>query len=117
MTATELAIGLNFGDPGWPSTPVPVEPLASIPPPCEPSPTDDCDPGRSSTASPRSRCSTSRRGLEAAAAPPERDALRGRLDPARYVDPTSGTVLVRFVNELTDGVGFPVDLSITGDVE
>ena len=37
--------------------------------------------------------------------------------PARYVDPTTGTVLVRFVNETSGDVGFAVDVSITGDVE
>ena len=36
-------------------------------------------------------------------------------DPARYVDPTTGTVLVRYVNEFNDGVGFNFDLTITGD--
>ena len=37
-------------------------------------------------------------------------------EPARYVDPATGTVLVRFVNDRQDGVGFDFDLSITGDV-
>ena len=37
-------------------------------------------------------------------------------DPARYVDPGTGTVLVKFVNE-TEQTGFSFDVSITGDVE
>jgi hypothetical protein len=37
-------------------------------------------------------------------------------DPANYVDSKTGTVLVRFVNDWGDGVGFNLDLSITGDV-
>ena len=36
-------------------------------------------------------------------------------DPTRYVDPTTGTVLVRFVNDRSDGVGFSFDLSIDRD--
>ncbi len=38
-------------------------------------------------------------------------------DPARYVDPTTGTVLVRFVNDRADQVGFQVDVAVTGTVE
>ncbi len=37
-------------------------------------------------------------------------------EPARYVDPTSGSVLIRFVNDRDDGVGFSFDLSMTGTV-
>ena len=38
-------------------------------------------------------------------------------DPARFVDPATGTVLVRFVNDNSDGVGFSMDLSISGELE
>ena len=38
-------------------------------------------------------------------------------EPARYVDPATGTVLIRLVNDNSDGVGFSLDLSITGDVK
>ena len=38
-------------------------------------------------------------------------------DPGRYVDPASGSVIVRFVNDRSDQVGFGVDISITGDVQ
>lgn len=38
-------------------------------------------------------------------------------DPERYVDPTTGQVLVRFVNEnLQGGVGFGFQLALTGEV-
>jgi hypothetical protein len=37
-------------------------------------------------------------------------------EPAHYVDPTTGTVLIRFINDSNDPVGFQLDLSITGDV-
>jgi hypothetical protein len=37
-------------------------------------------------------------------------------DPERYVDPTSGSVLVRFVNDRTDGVGFQFAVRIEGQV-
>jgi hypothetical protein len=38
-------------------------------------------------------------------------------DPVRYVDPATGTVLIRLVNDNSDGVGFSMDLSITGELE
>jgi hypothetical protein len=38
-------------------------------------------------------------------------------DPANYLDPATGTVLVRYVNDRLEGVGFSVDVSITGDVQ
>ena len=41
----------------------------------------------------------------------------GLTDPARYVEPSSGTVLFRFVNDRQDNVGFSVDVSITGTVQ
>jgi hypothetical protein len=37
-------------------------------------------------------------------------------DPSRYVDPGSGTVLVRFVNDKLDGMGFGFQVRLEGDV-
>jgi hypothetical protein len=37
-------------------------------------------------------------------------------DPERYVDPTGGSVLVRFVNDRTDSVGFQFAVRIDGEV-
>ncbi len=117
LTATELTIGMNFGEKGMVVEPVPVKPLASIPPACEPTATDDCVPD----------------GFDAVLAEVElfdietgtwqrlphlQSGMQYSVDsPARYVDPTTGTVLVRFVNETSGDVGFAVDVSITGDVE
>ena len=58
LTATELAIGLNFGDPGFTVDPKPIEPLPSIPEPCDEVQVEDCQ-GRTSTGCRRSSCSTS----------------------------------------------------------
>ena len=38
-------------------------------------------------------------------------------EPTRYVDPVSGTVMVRFVNDVNEQVGFNAILSIRGTVE
>ncbi len=37
-------------------------------------------------------------------------------DPAKYVDPATGTVQVRFVNERSDGVGMSFSLSLEGNI-
>jgi len=37
--------------------------------------------------------------------------------PERYIDPASGTLLVRFVNGGQDSVGFSFSVSITGDIK
>ena len=45
IDATQLAIGLNFGDPGFVVDPKPIEPLPTIPPPCDEQP-DACEPNQ-----------------------------------------------------------------------
>ena len=37
-------------------------------------------------------------------------------DPARYVDPSTGTIQVRFVNEHMDSVGMSFSVVLEGDV-
>ncbi|HVL53491.1 MAG TPA: hypothetical protein VM344_04470, partial [Vitreimonas sp.] len=37
-------------------------------------------------------------------------------DPDRYIDPASGTLLVRFVNELEEEIGFTFQVRISGEV-
>jgi hypothetical protein len=38
------------------------------------------------------------------------------VDPDRYVDPGSGTLLVRFVNDFQEGIGFNFQVRIEGQV-
>jgi hypothetical protein len=117
IEATGLTIGLNFGgEPGFGVRPVPIKPLEEIPGPCT---GQDRDPN----------CPIGFDGL------PEVELFDlssktwvrfehmtggsryGIDDPARYVDPGTGTVLIRFVNEQNDNVGFAVDMTIEGSVE
>ncbi|MEO5884110.1 MAG: hypothetical protein ABIQ58_01140 [Candidatus Limnocylindrales bacterium] len=114
IAATELALGLNFGDPGFSVDPKPIEPLASIPEPCPDPPT--------------AACANAFDGLPevelfdvTTAAWRRLPHLEGGLryavnEPARYVDPATGTVLIRFVNDRNDGVGFGFDLAISGEM-
>ena len=116
ITATQLAIGLNFGDPGFVLDPKVIEPLPNIPPLCGKEPTEGCQMPNFDglpevelfdlTASGWKRLPHLTGGTRFAIA-----------DPARFVDPATGTVLMRLVNDNTDGVGFSMDLSITGDVK
>ncbi|MEA2612600.1 MAG: hypothetical protein QOI52_559 [Chloroflexota bacterium] len=116
ITATQLAIGLNFGDPGFVLDPKVIEPLPTIPKACGKEPTEGCQMPNFDglpevelfdlTASDWKRLPHLTGGTRFAIA-----------DPARFVDPATGTVLMRLVNENTDGVGFSMDLSITGDVK
>jgi hypothetical protein len=38
------------------------------------------------------------------------------ISPERYIDPGSGTLLVRFVNDKQEGIGFSFQVRIEGDV-
>ena len=112
---TQLALGLNFGDPGFLVDPRPVEPLDVIPEPCGEQPTQGCQmpvfDGLPEvelfdlTASEWKRFPHLLGGSRYAIAEPE-----------RYVDPGTGTVLIRLINQNTDVTGFQMDMSITGDV-
>ena len=115
IAATQLALGMNFGDPGFSVDPEPISPLASIPEPCPDPPTGECAIGFDGlpevelfdlTESSWKRLPHLGGGSRYAV-----------VEPERYVDPTTGTVLIRFVNDRNDGVGFSFDLSITGDLE
>jgi hypothetical protein len=116
LAPTELTIGLNSGEKGLAVSPVPVKPLPTAPPPCDPASSDDCEP-ELVDGLPEVEVFDA----EAAAwkrLPHFESGTRYTVDsPARYVDATTGTVLLRFVNELSDSVGFAVDLSISGTVE
>ena len=113
---TELAMGMNFGG-DMPVVPAvrTLEPLPAIPAPCPDPPTGDC----------------ALAGFDGLPEVELFDLVSGEwvrfphlsggsryaiAEPTRYVDPTSGSVVVRFVNDRSDGVGFSFDLSMTGNV-
>ena len=116
LAATALTLGLNFGEKGLTVSPEPVKPLATIPPACEPSVTNDCQPTVLDNLA-----EVELFDVDAATwkrLPHFQSGNQYAVDsPARYVDPTTGTVLVRFVNEASESVGFSIDLTITGDIE
>ena len=115
LTASELVLGMNTGDPGFVVEPQPIEPLDVIPEPCA----QDGDP---------LTCPNGFDGLPEVELFDLTTSTWARLphlaggsryavrDPARYVDPGTGTLLVKFVNE-SEQTGFSFDVTITGDVE
>jgi hypothetical protein len=115
LTATELIMGMNTGDPGFEIDPQPLEPTTERPEPCEPNDPLGCPNAFDGlpeielfdlTTSSWSRFPHLSHGTRYAVA-----------DPERYVDAGTGTVLVKLVNETMEQTGFSFDLSISGDVE
>jgi hypothetical protein len=117
LAATELALALNFGgDTGLTVKPTEIEPLPELPPRCPNPPTDECAPAILDGLPEVEILDVVNQEWKRLPhlTPGPRYAVK---DPANYVDPTTGTVLIRFVNDRMDGVGFSVDISITGTVE
>jgi hypothetical protein len=115
LAVSELAIALNAGGdiPGQ-GVPAPVQPMASIPPPCPNPPTGDCKAPLNGLPEVELFDVTSQAWVRL---PHFNKGARYTVaDPARYVDPTSGSVLVRYVNDRVDAVSFAADVSITGVV-
>jgi hypothetical protein len=115
LTATELAIGLNVGDrSGVP--PVPIVPLPEIPPACPNPPTKECVAAGFNQVP---EVELFEIATQTWVRLPRFESSVGYsvADPGRYVDPASGSVIVRFVNDKSDQVGFGVDISITGKVQ
>ena len=117
LAATGIGIGLNFG--GAPTLnvkPTEIEPLPSMPPRCPNPPTPECG-ALVFDGLPEVEV-FDRSSQEWKRLPHLGSGMRYSVaDPARYVDPVTGTVLLRFVNDRMDGVGFSVDVSISGIVE
>jgi hypothetical protein len=113
---TKLAIGLNFGGEPIPGREVKtLEPLDEAPGACEDPDSPDCvlvgfD------GLPEVELFDLIDGAWKRFPRMSGGSLYGIADPARYIDPSAGTVLVRFVNDRSDGVGFSADVTIEGTV-
>jgi hypothetical protein len=116
LDATELTLGFNFGDPGFTVNAKPIEPLAEPPPPC----VDQTGPEGCWNANSDGVPEVELYDLESAAwrRLPHLDggSKYSVTTPGRFVDPATGTVRVRFVNDRSDGLGFNLDVGIGGSV-
>jgi hypothetical protein len=116
IAADRLLIALNFGgDPGAAGETSPVVPLDAIPVPCSVKLVEGCaQPVLDGIAETELFDLTTSAWVRLPhLSPGPRYSV---ADPGRYVDPTSGTVLIRFVNDQSDNVGFSVNVSIRGTV-
>lgn len=116
IAASELTFGMNWG-PDQPITTKPkaIEPLPEIPPRC----TDTTAPGCSQQGwdgMPEVELFDTASASWVRLPHLDIGTRYSVAQPARYVDPASGAVLVRFVNDRGDGVGFTFDLALAGDV-
>lgn len=131
LTATKVVVAMNFGDVGIGAGNETLQP--ADPQPCRDDPTDepdcvdpeppDCDPNTEDCFN---------QGFDGTPSVELFDRSAGGkwirmskiglgksyalAEPERYVDPGSGTLLVRFVNDLQDGLSFNFQVRIEGDV-
>lgn len=115
LDATGLVVGLNTGDMGVTIDPRPITPVAGLADPCA-DPTAEACQGLIQNGLPQVELfdltdATWKRLPVMASGIPYAVA-----DPGRYVDPDTGSVLVRFVNDHSDGTGFNFDVAISGSL-
>ncbi|MBA2701956.1 MAG: hypothetical protein H0U58_09680, partial [Chloroflexi bacterium] len=115
IEATQLTIGLNTGEgPGLIAKPTMVKPLDSTKPSCEDAP-GGCQGNVDGLPEVEFYDQTSSAWRQL---PHLGSGIQYALEePQRYVDGASGTVRVRFVNDRSEGVGFQLNLAITGDLK
>lgn len=119
IAATELQLSLNFGGGNFPSaSPASLKPLDVIPVPCtdpanlEPA---GCEPPRFDGIPEVEIFDRTGSGAWVRFPHLGQGAAYAIEEPARYVDPATGQVLVRFVNDQQDGgVGFQFNIAISG---
>jgi hypothetical protein len=117
LTVSRLVLNLAWpGDSGPGGSPTEIEALDEIPPPCDPDESVDCA-NAVFDGMPEIEVREVGQDGEWRRLPHLSSGLRYVLkDPARFVDPGSGSVLVRFVNEVSEGVGFPFSVELEGSV-
>lgn len=131
LTPRRLALGLTFGSVDVPTdgakaieplNPQPCRKVADDPPGCiRPQPVPSCDPGTQDCnqilGSPEIELFDRTLGGKWLRLPQFTFGAAYEVrDPARYVDPGSGSVLVRFVNDKVDNMGFGFAVRLEGDV-
>jgi len=113
IVATELVVAMNPFDGGFGGEPTLVDPLPGAPPPCPDPSSPEC-----ATFDGMPEVEVFEVGTQAWRRLPHlsQGTRYAVADPARFVDPTSGTALIRYVNEGMDQVYFTPDVTISGTV-
>jgi hypothetical protein len=129
FTPSRVVVSVNFGDVGFgtrdevlrPADPQPCRDDETDAPDCVETEPPDCDPNTEDCfarfAIPELELfDRSDGGRWVRMNKPEPGNAYELEDPERYVDPGSGTLLVKFVNEFGDSAGFNFQLRIEGEV-
>ncbi len=119
LAATEFQLGLNFGGGSFPSgSPTSIGPLEAIPVACTDVANTDppgCQPPRLDGIPEVELFDRTGDGSWVRLPHLGQGAAYSIEDPARYIDPATGQVLIRFVNDLRDGgAGFQFMVAISG---
>ncbi|MBI2776505.1 MAG: hypothetical protein HYX57_04440, partial [Chloroflexi bacterium] len=120
FAASELQLALNFQGGSFPSgAPIPLKPLDGVPQPTctDPAKTEPagCRPPAVDGLPELELFDRTGSGSWVRLPHPGQGTAYSIENPERYVDPTTGQVLVRFINEVQDGgVGFQFQVAISG---
>jgi len=121
LAASELQLALNFNGNAFPSgSPASMAALAEAPITCtDPANTEPagCEPPRLDGLPEVELLDRTGRGTWVRLPHLGQGSAFTIADPERYIDPATGQVLVRFVNEQQDsGVGFQFQIAISGEI-
>jgi len=122
LAASELQLALNYGGGAFPSrNPVSVATLTEIPVRCTDAANTEpagCEPARIDGLPEVDLFDRTGSGTWLRLPHLGGGSAFTIADPERYIDPATGQVLVRFVNEQQEsGVGFQFQISISGEIE
>ncbi|HSL98411.1 MAG TPA: hypothetical protein VK831_07550, partial [Candidatus Deferrimicrobiaceae bacterium] len=121
FAVSELRVSLSQGGRGMLPGGKPIEPLPTNPVACTDfggTTPEGCTPARQDFLPEVELFDRTGEGAWVRLPRLEPEAAYTIAEPERYVDPTTGGVLVRFVNEnLQGGVGFSFQMALTGEVE
>lgn len=114
--ATHLFLDFSFGGEGRMGNVEVIEPLDKIPPPCDET-VENCEPDFNFDGMPEVEVLDVTGEGQWRRLPTVQGGFRYELaDAPRYVDPASGTVMLRFVNERSEGTGFNIGVELHGTV-
>jgi hypothetical protein len=120
FSVSEMRLSLTQGGGILPPGGEPIEPMSTPPVPCTDiagTTPEGCQPARQDFLPEVELFDRTGEGAWVRLPRLDAEIAYSVADPGRYVDPTTGQVLVRFVNEnLQGGVGFEFQLALTGEV-
>ena len=116
VVTRRLALNLGWGGDVVPGAAKELEPLDAIPPPCDPETDVECQ-NRQFDGIPEIELFDRSADGGWRRFPHLQGGLRYAIkDADRYVEPGTGSVLIRLVNDKSEGVGFSLSVELEGDI-